>query len=136
MVFAAIASVAVSCGGGGGGPSAPTEMIDANYVLECCVVNKFHGVANATLCTANNNNVSGEVIATQDGRFRATFSINELGIQFDGLFTGSYIISGTNLTLRFDDGAVEQWTITEDRGRIRGTKNVQGWEIDLVYDRV
>ncbi len=124
-----VAPLFISCGNGGdGGPTAPTEFLEGTFVLQSVRVS-----GNGTDVTVSPPAATGEVVATADGRFIATFRMPSAGI--DGSWTGSYTISGTELLLRYDNGTTELWTISADRNLISGRFLEEGFTVEPVYVR-
>lgn len=117
-LLAAFAFLSCSSGGGGDGgptaPSAPPEVMDGTFNLQQITVTEGTTVTTFTPPAAN-----GQVIVTSDGRFQATIDI-PVG-DFSGSWTGSYFVSGTTLTLNYDDGTIEVWAISPDRSQISNT---------------
>ena len=130
--LAAFAFLSCSSGGDGdGGPTAPSaapEVMDGTYNLQQITVTEGATVTTFTPPAAN-----GQVIVTSDGRFQATIDIPIAG--FGGSWTGSYLVSGTTLTLNYDDGSVETWTITPDRSQISTTEVEGTATVNIVFVR-
>jgi hypothetical protein len=110
--------MAIGCSSDGDSstPVAPTapEVLDGTFDLQ--QVRVQGDGADVTLTPPA---VSGSVTVTSDGRFTATLNVPDAG--YSGTFSGSYVVSGNTLTLTYDDGTVEVWTISEDRTMVSGT---------------
>lgn len=76
---------------------------------------------------------TGTAVATSDARFTSNISIPSQN--FEASFSGNYSVSGNTLTLNWDDGTVEQWTISADRSRIMGAGTAEGFTLTQTWVR-
>ena len=129
IVLLAFIAIGCSSDGDGGSPVAPAvpEVLDGTFALQ--QVRVQGDGADVTLTPA----VSGSVTGTSDGRFTATLNVPDAG--YSGTFSGSYAVSGNTLTLTYDDGTVEVWTISEDRKMVSGTFVEEGVTITPTFAR-
>jgi hypothetical protein len=127
-LLAAFVFVSCSSGGGDGGPTAPSEVMEGTFILQ-----QLTATEGTTVTTFTPPAVTGQIIVTPDGRFQATMDMPIGGVS--GTWTGSYFVSGTSLTLNYDDGNVEVWTISPDRTQVSTTEVEGTITITIVFVR-
>jgi hypothetical protein len=127
-LLAAFVFVSCSSGGGDGGPTAPSEVMEGTFILQQITLTE-----GTTITTLAPPAATGQVVVTPDGRFQATMDMPIGGVS--GSWAGSYIVSGTSLTLNYDDGAVEVWTISPDRNQVSTTEIEGAMTLTIVFVR-
>ena len=112
----AIVAIGCSSGGDNGSPVATPvpEVLDGTFNLQQVRVQGSGLDVNLTPPA-----VSGSVTVSSDGRFTARLSVPDAG--YTGTYTGTYAVTGNTLTLMYDDGTTEVWTISEDRTVVSST---------------
>ena len=105
------------------------EVLDAAYTLQ-----EVRVTGNGTDVTLSPPAATGTAVVTSDGRITTTVSIPSQS--FEETFSGTYSVSGNTLTLNWDDGTVEQWTISADRNQVLGAGTSEGFTLTQTWVRV
>ena len=106
-----------------------TEVLSATFTLQ-----EIRVRGNGIDSTLSPPAATGTAVATSDGRFTSNISIPSQN--FEASFSGSYSISGNTLTMNWDDGTVEQWTISADRNQVLGAGTSEGFTLTQTWVRV
>lgn len=129
LLIVMLAFFAVSCGGGGGdGPTAPSGGLVGNFVLQ-----EISGTVDGQAVRLTPPAATGNMNFTPDGRFSSNLSVPQQGLALS--WTGSSTVNGTVLTLNYDNGTVEVWTLSSDQNQISGTYTEGGVTATIIFTR-
>jgi WD40 repeat protein len=129
VLFFVLALSDLSCGGGSdGSPTAPSGAFEGTFVLET-----VNGTMEGQPITLVPPAITGSVVFSPDGRFAGTLSAPAFEIAESA--SGSYTVTNSSLTLNYDDGTVEVWTLSEDRNRMSGNFTEEGVDLAVTWVR-
>jgi hypothetical protein len=116
-----------SCGGGGDGGTGPSNVFQGTFVHQRSTMT----VEGATIVLTPPQ-MTGSIAFTADGRF--TLTLGGQNISTD-TYTGNCTVAGSEVTLSYDDGSVEVWTLSPDRNTLTGTFYEEGLAVSSVFQR-